>query len=627
MPGNGYSSIPLFRGLDRVDLARLVPRLGRIVMKKGETVFSKGDTGDSLFIIVDGRVRINISNEKGETRETRFLGLGEFFGEMALLTGEPRSATVVAETDVVFLRLFRSAFEELTRKHNSLALYLAATLAGRLQPASPGIAADRTPDEAGRHRAAGPPAAKGAGFSVATCIAATAILILSAASGAWLYRSGMGREHVVLLELMAAATLCWSLNILNYHAVAVALPVLAVILGAARPEKAFSGFSSSSWFLVLGIFAISGAISRTGLLYRIVLLVLRRFPPGYFGQSLALAVAGLLLTPVIPSSNGRATLAGPVVVAVSETMRFRNGSPGAIGMAMAALLGFGHMSFMFMNGTATCFLALGLLPPEVSAAVTWGSWIKAALPLGLAYFFGSYAVIVWLYRPGREPAVKAAVVEAQLDVLGPMTRGEKICLAVVVFSLAGFITQPWHGVNPAWVAMSSFLILFGGGVIDEKAVRSDIDWNFLISFGALVGFGSMISASGLAALAAERLRPCMELFGGSTFIFLVVIALGVNLLRLLLPLPASILLSLVAVVPAVSALGMNPFLFALVVLISGNAFFTPYQNSIYLNMVQATEGRLFRHRHVMALSAWQVAVIICAIAVAVPCWRYLGLVR
>src|SRR6266568_4407969 len=166
---------------------------------------------------------------------------------------------------------------------------------------------------------------------------------------------------------------------------------------------------------------------------------------------------------------------------LSETLGFRKGSPGAVGMSMACLLGFGHMSFLFMNGTATCFLALWLLPKEVGSTVTWLSWLACAFPLGLVFFVCSYLAVIMLYRPQLQGQVLHPIINAQLKALGPLTGYEKISIVTIVFSLAGFMTEPWHHINGAWVAMASFLILFAGAVVDEKSVRKDIDWNFLIS--------------------------------------------------------------------------------------------------------------------------------------------------
>ncbi|HEY5974728.1 MAG TPA: SLC13 family permease, partial [Geobacteraceae bacterium] len=439
--------------------------------------------------------------------------------------------------------------------------------------------------------------------------------------------NGLPRAIVVLGTLLLGATILWSLDVFSYHAVAVALPVMAVLLAGSQPDKAFSGFSSPSWFLVLGVFAITAAIAKTGLMYRLVLLFVKRFPPHYGSQTFALALSGLVLTPVIPSSNGRAALAGPLAITLCETLRFRQGSPGAIGIAMTCLLGFGHMSFLFMNGTATCLLALGLLPAEVSGSITWTSWFMDALPLGLVYFLATYGGIVTLYRPKHQVTSHSQVISAQLRALGPMTRQESFSLVTVIVSLIGFATQSLHHINGAWVAMLSFLMLFAGKVLDEKAVRNDIDWNFLISFGALVGFGTLISGSGLTAITADQLRPYLLSISGSPYIFLPVVSIATHLIRFALPLPAALLVGILSIVPISATIGIHPFVIALVLLASSNPWLVPYQNSIYLNMLESTEGRVFDHRQVRKLAALHIAAVLIAILAAIPFWQFRGLIH
>jgi branched-chain amino acid transport system substrate-binding protein len=102
--------IPLVSGLDRIDLAKLIPELERINYQPGEILFNQGDPGDSLFIIIEGTARVFISDhEKGE-QEIRTMGPKECFGEMALLTGEPRSAGVQAVTELSTMKLSRERF-------------------------------------------------------------------------------------------------------------------------------------------------------------------------------------------------------------------------------------------------------------------------------------------------------------------------------------------------------------------------------------------------------------------------------------------------------------------------------------------------------------------------------------
>jgi anion transporter len=622
-----YLSILLLKSLGRLEIARLVPSLLHVSIAAGETLFRQGDKGDALYIIVEGRV--SIRKQLGEEEcEVAALSAGEYFGEMSLLSGAPRSATAVAAETLTLLKLSRQRFDSLLKKHPSLGSHLANTLASRFSdqewnPERP-LPEKRLPL---------PSSATHSVFSDLLSVKKKSVAILCGAIAAasalawWLPTYGFSQLQAALNGLLLGATILWAFDIFSYHAVAVALPVFIVIFGLARPERALSGFSSPSWFLVLGIFAITAAVGKTGLMYRLVLMLTRWFPRSYHGQTFALALSGLILTPVIPSSNGRAVLAGPIVRDLCETLQFRKGSPGAVGMAMAGLLGFGHMSSLFMNGTATCLLALGLLPPETIAKITWGSWFLDALPLGMAYFLGCYAAIVLIYRPNQKRIFQHTVVQSQLYTLGSFTRDEKICLLTVIFALAAFLTQSVHGINSAWIAMSSFLILFGSNVLDERSVRSDIDWNFLISFGALVSFGAIISESGLTALAAERITPYVSFIAGNPYMFLPAMAVAVTVARFALPLPAALLICILSVVPVAGAVGISPFIVAQVALIAGNPWFSPYQNSVYLNFMESSDNKLFSHRQARILSFWQVAAIVVAIVVAIPYWQMRGLIR
>jgi len=481
-------------------------------------------------------VRVARHTADGTAVDVAVLKQGECFGELALLTGETRTADVVAVDDqTTVFRLSRERFNGLLKQHNALALKIASILAKRISRTNGhvgnGDQADvlNVPEPIEEDETRELPSSAGlkAGWSLGVklrsrrFISSALSVALCSIVALLLSRTDMTYQQITLLVLLLGATVTWSFDAFSYHAVALALPLAAVVLNAATPTQAFSGFSHPSWFLVLGVFAISAAISKTGLMYRLVLQVISRFPASYRWQSFALAFSGMFLTPIIPSSNGRAVLAGPLVANLSEILRFRRGSAGSIGMSMAALLGFGHMSFLFMNGTATCLLAFGLLPQQVITRVTWSSWFLAALPLGLIFFCISYLAILIQYQPKVQRASGSSVITKQLTALGPYSEHEQITILLVIASLLGFITQSWHHVNGAWIALTSFFLLFAFGVLPEKSVRSDIDWNFLLSFGALVGFGGLISSSGLSGVMAVHVAPLLQYVKSCPYAFLV----------------------------------------------------------------------------------------------------------
>jgi di/tricarboxylate transporter len=450
----------------------------------------------------------------GRSLEIACLGPGDWFGELALLTGEPRTTDIEAQTDLILLKLSRENFNHLIKKHPSLGVSLAGLLAAKLATANeilrgrkpslpqgaPYRAATQTIAASIKPSPSGTPQWLKARPFLGLCL----VVLLCLPSALILKTTGLSAAHIALFELLFAATIMWSVKAFTFHTVSIGLPVVAVLLNIATPAAAFSGFSSSTWFLVLAVFGLSAAISKTGLLYRLTLLMMKRFPKTYFGQALAVAFSGLILTPVIPSPNGRLALASPLVVTLTEILGYRKGSPGAVGLAMASFLGHGNMSVMFMNGSFVCFFMLGLLPPDVGSSVTWGYWFKAAWVLSVVFFSCSFLTVIALYRPGERRELVSSVTDAQLRALGPLTTEEKVCLLTVLTSFAGFLTQSWHHVDGAWIAMLCLLILFATSVLDQNTLRTAVDWTFLISLGALIGFEKVSPPVGFRKSSRER---------------------------------------------------------------------------------------------------------------------------
>ncbi len=97
------SAIPLFKDIPESELEKIAPRLTSKTFPADQTIIFRGDEGYSMFILLKGAVAVTLTNDEGVEYTIAELGPGEAFGEMALLTGEPRSANVkaVGETTVV----------------------------------------------------------------------------------------------------------------------------------------------------------------------------------------------------------------------------------------------------------------------------------------------------------------------------------------------------------------------------------------------------------------------------------------------------------------------------------------------------------------------------------------------
>lgn len=112
------ASTPLFAGLSQDALGALVEQLQLVMLGANEILFYEGDPGDALYVIVEGEV--SVSAEGPPRVEMARLGPGSFIGEVALMTDQPRSATVAATADAELLRIDRKTLSKVLAEHGEV---------------------------------------------------------------------------------------------------------------------------------------------------------------------------------------------------------------------------------------------------------------------------------------------------------------------------------------------------------------------------------------------------------------------------------------------------------------------------------------------------------------------------
>jgi CRP/FNR family transcriptional regulator, cyclic AMP receptor protein len=122
--------IPLFAGLSKRQVRRIANAARAQRFAPGAPIVRKGQRGETFFVILDGDATVQLS--RGRSRR---VGAGDYFGELALLDGEPRSATIVAKTPVLAMRLSRRRFHALLASDAQLAIELLKGITARLRTA------------------------------------------------------------------------------------------------------------------------------------------------------------------------------------------------------------------------------------------------------------------------------------------------------------------------------------------------------------------------------------------------------------------------------------------------------------------------------------------------------------
>jgi CRP/FNR family transcriptional regulator, cyclic AMP receptor protein len=129
-------SVPIFSELNEADFSSLAKVSNRRRYPKDSVVFFENEQGDFFFMILEGRIKVTILGDDGREVILSLLGSGDFFGEMALLDNEPRSATAIAVEDSELLSLHRSDFQSVLSDNRSITTGLIKVLTARLRRAN-----------------------------------------------------------------------------------------------------------------------------------------------------------------------------------------------------------------------------------------------------------------------------------------------------------------------------------------------------------------------------------------------------------------------------------------------------------------------------------------------------------
>ena len=129
------SAVPLFERLDEEERNLLAAQIEAIDLPAGTTIFKRGDPGDSIFIVASGEVEIFVLDTTGQRIVFETAKAGDFFGELSLLDGDPRSASAVAIQETRALRIDRGDLSLLFSRHPTAALDVLAVIGRRLREA------------------------------------------------------------------------------------------------------------------------------------------------------------------------------------------------------------------------------------------------------------------------------------------------------------------------------------------------------------------------------------------------------------------------------------------------------------------------------------------------------------
>lgn len=319
-------------------------------------------------------------------------------------------------------------------------------------------------------------------------------------------------------QMAAAAALAvfciglWATAVVPEYWTALVFFLAAVILEIAPAQTVFSGFVSSTFWLLFSGIVLGAAMRHTGLGQRAATLLSAGLGTRYAGVILGIVLFGLALAFVMPSSMGRVVLLVPIVVALADRMGYGAPSNGRIGMLTAAAFGTCLPAFAILPSNAPNMILAGMAENLHGQQLAYWDYLLLHFPvLGVVKALVLVMLILWLF-PDRDPAHEAAP-EPRAT---PMTAGEGRLTAVLALCLALWLTDGIHHISPGWIGLAAALYCLwpGSALTSTECVNKDINYGSLFFVAGIMGLGAVISATGLGEAVVQSLSAHADFSAG-----------------------------------------------------------------------------------------------------------------
>ncbi|TRZ57451.1 MAG: hypothetical protein D4S02_13690 [Rhodocyclaceae bacterium] len=587
-------------------LARVLPHMSERHIEAGAAIFTTGQKAEHLFVIREGNVQLQregshpVAIANGLCGEESAIDLPEYLSDAIAITG------------VSVLAIPKKSARELVVANPSLRSlsYQSLALPGLPLPAAQRSKGGTTQASAGWSRP----------FGWLTTLVLPALTI-------WLGpESGLQQNAVLFLAVFVATVCMWVFNLVDEYIPGIFAIFAILILGVAPPSAVLAGFASDGFFLAMSILGLGTVIVASGLSYRFLLWMLLKLPQGERWDNLGLLLTGFLLTPMVPSINGRVALLAPLTIDIVEILHCKPKGKLATGLAITTFTGASLLSAVFLSSKSVNFVIYGLLPTQAQEQFQWLFWFFASAATGAFLIVVYFAIFVWIQRHNEVHVLEKEQVAAQLKLLGPLRNREWSALVGMAVFMLAVVTASLHRIQPPWIAVAILYVLLVYGFLDKKEFKEKIDWPFLVYLAGIVGLVGAFNAVGLDDWLAVHLAGLGSFMRTNFSMFIALLAVVIFVIRLAVPISTTIVITAAVFMPLAAASGINSWIIGFIILVLGEMWYFPYQCSYYIQFRDTlSKSAVYDEKAFLRFNVVMNVAKIAAIYASLPYWKLLGL--
>jgi len=427
----------------------------------------------------------------------------------------------------------------------------------------------------------------------------------------------------VSVEMMHAAALVvftvglWAIGSLPEHIVGLLFFILAMALAVAPAQVVFSGFASPTLWLVLGGLIMAEAVNRSGLAQRLAGVLFDRFALSYRQLVVAVVVASVVLSFLIPATVGRVFLLLPIVMALAKRVGFEHDSNGYNGLCLAMIVATYQCGTTILPANAPNMVLAGSAETLYGLHISYGEYLRYQFPvLGALKSVAIIGFVLWLFPAVSQPVAATAKTE-------PLTPEQRRMIAILAVALGLWATDFLHGIQSGWIALAAgtACLLPRIGVMPVEAF-SQVRLGAYFYVGAMLGLGLVIQKTGLSDGLGSLLHGVLPLAIGADFLNFVTISVLSILVGLFSTNPAQPAVMAPLAEGFAHATGWSLTTALMTIGIGFTTFLLPYQ--VPPAMVGLQVGRLRAGAMIRLILPLMVFSVVAILPLQYLWWRLIG---
>ncbi len=383
----------------------------------------------------------------------------------------------------------------------------------------------------------------------------------------------------------------------------------------------FSGFSSSTVWMVVALVGFATGIINSGFMKRLAFTIMKLFKPTYNGQILAIMVAGGVLSPCIPNMPAKVAIMAPFTAQVADALGVEKKSKGAAGLFSAMFVPSNILGLCFLTGATMVYMLMAMMPGE---SFTWLSWAGATIVWGIVVFIGFYFFNLKYYKTNTAD-LPEGFVQKKLDEMGPMTGNEKFSAVLLVLGIIAWMTTSITGIDSFVIAMILWVLMVAKGLFTPQEITSKIPWVVIIMMGGITGIAALFSATGISGWLQATLNPILSPIVSNGFMLVIVVTVVTYIMRYaVVSLLASVTILYAVFSPLCVSMGISPFVVIWCAYIASQVWSLSFNNTSYI-MAEGMSGGLVEWKNVAASSYFYMIISLVGNLACIPVWKFMGL--